>query len=94
MVASRRPFSVTTPPQKPDVPDGRAGRDWTRVLREAAPYLGIGTSMAVSVLLCLYGGYWIDGKLGTRPVFFLAGAAFGLFVAFYSFSKQVKGRRP
>ena len=50
--------------------------------------------MAVSVLLCLYGGYWIDGKLGTRPIFFLAGAAFGLFVAFYSFSKQVKGHKP
>jgi hypothetical protein len=50
--------------------------------------------MAVSVLLCLYGGYWIDAKLGTRPVFFLAGAAFGLFAAFYSFSKQVKGHKP
>jgi F0F1-type ATP synthase assembly protein I len=50
--------------------------------------------MAATVLLCLAGGYWLDGKLGTRPVFFLAGAAFGLFAAFYSFSKQVKGRRP
>lgn len=85
---------MTSPSQKPDVPDGRAGSDWTRALREAAPYLGIGTGMAATVLLCLAGGYWLDGKLGTRPVFFLAGAAFGLFAAFYSFSKQVKGRRP
>jgi hypothetical protein len=50
--------------------------------------------MAVTVLLCLGGGYWIDGKLGTRPAFFLVGAAFGLFAALYTFFKAVKGRRP
>jgi hypothetical protein len=80
--------------EKSGAQDPKARGDWTRVLREAAPYLGIGTSMAATLLLCLGGGYWLDGKLGTRPVFFLAGAAFGLFAAFYSFSKTVKGRRP
>jgi hypothetical protein len=85
---------VSLTPQKPSGPAGRDGKDWTRALREAAPYLGIGTSMAATVLLCLWGGYWIDAKLGTKPAFFLAGAAFGLFAAFYSFSKAVKRRRP
>lgn len=85
---------MSPPPEKPGAPDSHAGKDWTRALREAAPYLGIGTSMAVTVLLCVGGGYWIDAKLGTKPVFFLLGAAFGLFAAFYNFIKTVKGRKP
>ena len=34
-------------------------------------------------------GYWLDGKLGTRPVFFLVGAVFGLVAALYHFFKTV-----
>lgn len=65
-----------------------------RVLREAAPYLGIGSTMALTVLLSLGAGHWIDEKLGTTPVFFLAGGAFGLFAAGYHFFKSVTGPRP
>ncbi|MBI3932080.1 MAG: AtpZ/AtpI family protein [Acidobacteria bacterium] len=75
-------------------PEGEKGEgpgDWRRVLREAAPYLGIGTSLAFTVLLSLGAGYWIDGKLGTRPIFFLLGGAFGLFAAGYHFFKSVAG---
>lgn len=50
--------------------------------------------MAVTVLLGLGAGYWIDGKLGTSPLFFLLGAAFGLFAAGYHFYKTVMGRKP
>jgi ATP synthase protein I len=70
--------------------DGKPGRgDWTRALREAAPYLGIGTSFAASVLLGLGAGYWLDRRLGTSPWLFLLGAAFGLFAGFYQFAKTV-----
>jgi len=61
------------------------------VLREAAPYLGIGTSLAVTLGVCLGIGYWLDLKLGTRPGGLLAGGLFGLFAAGYNFYKTVMG---
>jgi F0F1-type ATP synthase assembly protein I len=65
--------------------------DWGRALRDVAPYLGMGTALAVTVLLGLAGGYWLDGQFGTRPLFFLLGGAFGLFAALYHFFKTVTG---
>jgi hypothetical protein len=44
------------------------------------------------VLAGLGGGYWLDGRLGTRPVFVLLGGAFGLGVAMYEFFKTVAGQ--
>lgn len=58
-------------------------------MREAAPYLGLGTTLAVTVLAGLGGGYWLDGRLGTRPVFLLLGGVLGLGVALYHFFKTV-----
>jgi F0F1-type ATP synthase assembly protein I len=87
-------------PEEPPKADGPppkqegAGGDWTRALREAAPYLGIGTSLAATILLALWAGYWIDGKLGTRPAFFLLGGAFGLLAAFWNLYKTIGRRRP
>ncbi len=66
--------------------------DWVRVLREAAPYLGLGTSLAVTVLLGLGLGNWADQKLGTRPWLFLLGAVLGLALALYQFFKTVSRR--
>ena len=76
---------ASTVTQGPD----KQTRDWTRALREAAALLAIGTTLAVTVLLGLGIGYWLDGKLGTRPVFFLVGAGLGLFAAGYQFFKTV-----
>ena len=56
-----------------------------------APYLGIGTSLAVTVLLGLGGGYWLDCSFGTRPCFFLLGGVLGLGAALYQFLKTVAG---
>jgi F0F1-type ATP synthase assembly protein I len=44
------------------------------------------------VLAGLGGGYWLDGRLGTRPVFVLVGGAFGLAAALYYFFKTVAGQ--
>ncbi len=70
----------------PDARNGK-GADWTSVVREAGPFLGIGTSLAATVLVAVGGGYWIDRKLGTAPAFFLVGAAVGLLAATYHFYK-------
>ena len=91
MIPFRLLPSQTTPPERPRAPGGDA-RDWTRALREAAPLLGLGTTLAVTVLAGLGGGYWLDGRLGTRPVFVLLGGAFGLAAALYYFFKTVAGQ--
>jgi F0F1-type ATP synthase assembly protein I len=58
-------------------------------VREAAPFLGLGTTLAVTVLAGLGGGYWLDRQLGTRPAFLLLGGAFGVGAALYQFFKAV-----
>jgi ATP synthase protein I len=86
----------TEPGSRPSKPPEKeaGGGDWTRALREAAPYLGIGASLAVTVLLGLGAGYWLDGKLGTRPYLFLAGGVFGVVAAFWQVYKLVMVRKP
>ena len=61
-------------------------------MREAAPLLGLGTTLAVTVLAGLGGGHWLDGRLGTRPVFLLLGGAFGLGAAMVHFFRAVAGQ--
>lgn len=80
--------SRPSPPEPPRV-SGEPGRDWQRALREAAPYLGLGTTLAVTVLAGIGGGYWLDGRLGTRPVFLLLGGTLGVGAALYHFFKTV-----
>jgi F0F1-type ATP synthase assembly protein I len=40
--------------------------------------------MVVAVFLGLYGGWWIDRRLGTFPVFMLLGIFLGIGIGFYS----------
>jgi F0F1-type ATP synthase assembly protein I len=83
--------SRSTPPEPPHASGGDA-RDWTRALRESAPILGLGTTLAVTVLAGLGGGYWLDGRLGTRPAFLLLGGALGVGAALYQFFTAVAGQ--
>ncbi|MGE5127497.1 MAG: AtpZ/AtpI family protein [Betaproteobacteria bacterium] len=78
----------STPPETEN-PKGGDARDWTRGLREAAPLLGLGMTLAVTVLVGLGGGYWLDGRLGTRPLFLLVGASLGIVGALVYFVKTV-----
>jgi F0F1-type ATP synthase assembly protein I len=71
--------------------DGPKGDGWVRVLREAAPYLGLGTSLAGAVLLPIAVGWWLDRRWGTAPGLTLAGAVLGLVAAGVQFVKQVGG---
>ena len=69
-----------------------SGRGWTNGLRDAAPLLGLGTTLAVTVLAGLGGGYWLDGRLGSRPLFLLLGGTLGLAAGLYYFFKTVAGQ--
>ena len=58
--------------------------------------MGLGTTLAVTVLAGLGGGYWLDGRLGTRPVFLLIGGVLGVGAGLYQFfraSAELNRRR-
>ena len=82
-------MSTRKPPE--EKPDSRASGDWAQVVRDLAPYLGIGTSLAVTVLLGLGVGYGLDARFGTQPLFLLLGGVIGLGLALYQFFKTVAG---
>jgi len=79
----RRPLNV--PPDK----KGRGAGDWGRTLRDVAPYLGIGASLATTVLAGLGVGYLADARLGTKPVFFELGGGVGVVLALFEFFRTV-----
>lgn len=62
-----------------------------RAVRDVAPFLGIGTSLAVTVLAGIGVGYWLDVRWGTQPLFLLLGGVIGLGLALYQFFKTVAG---
>ena len=55
-----------------------------RVIRELGRYTGLGLTWALSVLLFLLIGYWLDGRLGTLPWLTVAGAFLGAAGGFLS----------
>jgi F0F1-type ATP synthase assembly protein I len=40
-------------------------------------YLDLGFRFAFSILLCTFGGYWLDSRLSTLPLFLILGALIG-----------------
>lgn len=72
--------------------DDRRSEDggWQRAVRESAPYLGIGSSLAATLGLAVWGGHWLDERYGTEPRYFLIGAGLGLLAATYHFYKMYK----
>jgi len=49
----------------------------------ALRFIGVGWFVAISILLGVWGGLWLDAKLGTAPVMVIVGLFLGLAVAFY-----------
>jgi F0F1-type ATP synthase assembly protein I len=43
----------------------------------ASTYTHLGFTMAASVLLFFFGGYWLDNKIGTTPLLAITGAFIG-----------------
>lgn len=53
-------------------------------LGAAGKYAGMGLQFALSILLFLYVGQWLDRRAGTNGIFALFGAFLGFGAAFYS----------
>lgn len=55
----------------------------------ASEFAGVGIQFALAILLFLFIGRWIDGKLGTSPIFLILGTFLGAGAAFYSIYRKV-----
>ncbi len=62
-------------------PKGSNPRD---VIRASGQFMGLGLTWALSVLLFLGAGAWLDSKLGTGPILLILGAFVGAGAGFYS----------
>jgi ATP synthase protein I len=65
-----------------------------RGLAYAVLFSEIGISLLVTTLIGVLGGYWVDGQLGTVPVFvligFFAGAGTGTLMIYRLVSKFLR----
>ena len=55
----------------------------------AGALMGVGLQFAASILLFLFVGHWLDGRLGTRPWLLLAGALIGAGAGFHALYRQL-----
>jgi F0F1-type ATP synthase assembly protein I len=63
---------------------GDPGERDRRSSNAAAKYGGLGLQFALSIILFLYAGRWLDRKLDTEPWFLILGVFTGASAAFYS----------
>lgn len=81
----------------PDFPSDREGaEDPSRGtdLGEIGRYAGHGLTIALSTALFAWLGDWLDGRLGTSPLFVLLGMCVGFGAGFYSMYRQLVPSRP
>ena len=73
---SYRPETDRPDSDRPDS-DRRRGRASSSAFRQADRYVAVGFQVALSLVLYLLVGYWLDGFLDTEPWLTLAGAVLG-----------------
>ncbi|MDH5235636.1 MAG: AtpZ/AtpI family protein [Gemmatimonadota bacterium] len=52
-------------------------------------YAGLGLQFAISIVLFLFVGQWLDGRFGTQPLFLYLGVFTGAGAAFYSMYRSL-----
>jgi len=52
-------------------------------------FAGVGLQFAVSIILFLYVGQWLDRKLGTAPWLLIIGVFLGAGLSFYSMYRKL-----
>lgn len=55
----------------------------------ASDFAGVGIEFAVAILVFLFAGRWVDARLGTAPIFLIAGTFIGAAGGFYSMWRKV-----
>jgi F0F1-type ATP synthase assembly protein I len=67
----------------------KKGSERSEMVAAAGQFTGYGLTFALSTLLFLLGGWWLDGKLGTMPLFLILGAFVGGGAGFYSLYRHI-----
>ena len=80
------------PPTDPERDDPSRAAE-ARQRRDMGRYLGLGAQFAASVMLLTFGGYWLDGRLGSSPWFLLVGVFLGFAGGLVSIVKKVAPTR-
>ena len=57
-------------------------------------YSGVGLQFAATIGVFAFGGYWLDGKLGSEPWLLIVGVLLGFVLGLYSMTKKVLPKRP
>ena len=79
---SRQDLPAASPPALPSDQDQRERS-------AAAKFAGVGLQFAITLLVCLWLGTWLDRKFGTAPVFLYSGVFLGAAAAFYNMYRQL-----
>ena len=69
--------------------DGAKAEDAVSSFRAAQPFIDATWQFVGAVLFGALGGWWADGKFGTRPWLLVAGLFLGLGAGFTSFMRVV-----
>jgi len=65
------------------------GRKLIRTYAQAGRYITLGLQYGISILLCLFIGWWLDEKLSTFPLLLIVGTFFGAGAGFYNLYKTL-----
>ena len=60
-----------------------------RIYRTVGPYIGLGMQLAVTVIVMVFLGIWLDGVFNLKPVLTITFAFLGVFAGLYNFIKSV-----
>lgn len=90
----RRPDSNRSPEADPREGSGKASRESGVLSPGYTKYAGLGIHFAVTMLAFAFGGHWLDGKLGTRPIFLIVGVFAGFTGGLISMIRKVPPATP
>jgi uncharacterized membrane protein len=76
---------MPAPPQAPQPPSSPGGPPKGRKEPSPLAFVGAGFEFAAVIAMLGLGGWWLDGKWGTKPWLLIAGVAVGLFGGIYKF---------
>jgi F0F1-type ATP synthase assembly protein I len=64
-------------------------KNTSSIYKEVGPYVGMGFQLAVTVLLLIFIGTWLDKKTGHDTLFTLIFSFLGVGIGLYNFIKTV-----
>lgn len=70
-------------------PGDKSSEKLARTYREIAPYLGLGTQLAATIIIMFFIGKWLDNEFDLFPVLTITFSFLGGFAGIYNFIRTV-----